>query len=270
MARILVASITNGIAVMERLLGEEHELLIATTMAEAVDKLEKEDVDLIMIGVHFDDSRMFDLMSQCKTITKNANKPIISFCTRDTPLTRTMHDSIDLATKALGAWIYLDQHDYNVKRNPDAEVRRVIERCLVSTERKKTKEKRADIQKQREELLRLRLALDAEEWSIDLEDKVADLRQKLSDVLLELSQAQSNSVSQQTKLAESKDLEDRVSHQVRLDENITAREERQIMLEESQQLAREQEIAKKEEVKARRLRHRLMVQSEQNKKAAQN
>lgn len=137
MARILVASISNGIEVMERLLGREHELLIATTMLEAIEKLEKEEVDLIMIGVHFDESRMFELMSHCKTMSKNGNKPIISFCTRDTPLTRTMHDSIDIATKALGAWIYLDQHDYSVKRNPDAEVRRVIERCLVGTERKK-------------------------------------------------------------------------------------------------------------------------------------
>ena len=53
--------------------------LIATTMAEAVAKLKEEEVDLIMISVYFDESRMFDLMSQCKAIPKNAKTPIISF-----------------------------------------------------------------------------------------------------------------------------------------------------------------------------------------------
>lgn len=251
---------------MERLLGEKHELVIATTLMESVAKLEEEEFDLIIIGVHFDESRMFELMSQCKAIPKNSIKPIICFCTRDTPLTRTMHHSIDTATKALGAWMYLDQHDYNVKRNPDAEMQRVVERCLLSTERKKTKEKRADIQKRRAELLRLRLALESEEWSVDLKDRVADLRQKLSDVLLVLSEVQVVSIAQQDKLAESKDLEDRVSSQVRSDENAMAQEERQIMFQESQQLAKEQvlwqkEIAKENEQKCRR------SDDEQRKKA---
>lgn len=257
MAHILVASVSNGVEFAQRLLAQEHDLIIVTTVSEAIAKLKEQDFDLVMIGVHFDESRMFELLAQCKTIPRNANKPVICFCTRDTPLTRTMHDSIDLSVKAFGAWIYLDQHDYNVKRNPDAEVRRVIERCLVSTERKKTKEKRADIQKRREEILRLRLALDQKEWSIDLEDRVADLRQKLSDVLLELSETLVTSVDQQEKLAKSKDLEDRVSPQVKSDENATALEERQIMLKESEQLAKEQEIAKREEAKSKELRHKL-------------
>lgn len=258
MGRILVASVSNGIDFVERLMGQDHEIVFASTTADAVAKLEEQDFDLIMIGVHFDESRMFELLSLCKTIARNVDKPIITFCTRDTPLTRAMHDSIEVTVKAYGAWIYLDQHDYNVKKNPDAEVRRVIERCLISTERKKTKEKRIDIQKRREELLRLRVAVNREEWSVDLEDRVAALRQKLSEVLLELSETLAASVAQQEKLAESKDLEDRVSPQAKSDENATAREERLIMLEECQQLAKEQQIAQSEEEKAKILRHKIL------------
>lgn len=261
MARILGACASSGVEFIQRLMGHDHELAFASTTAEAVAKLNEENFDLIMIDVHFDESRMFELLSECKIIATNAEKPIITFCTRDTPLTRTMHDSIEVTVKAYGAWIYLDQHHYNVKKDPDAEVRRIIERCLIGAERKKTGQKRLGLQKRREELLRLRLALDCEEWSVDLEDRVADLRQKLSDVLLELSETLITGIAQQEKLAESIDMEDRVSTQAMSDENTTAREERQIMREESQQLAKEQELARKEEEKAKRLRHRLLGHS---------
>lgn len=257
MARILIADEPDGAAFLQRLLEPEHGLIVVSTLKIALETLRQQIFDLIIIGVHFDDSRMFNLMAECKTIPECANKPIICFCTRDTPLTRTMHESIDMSAKALGAWMYLDQHDYNVKKNPDAELRRVIERCLVGRARKATQEKRQDIQKRREELLRLRQALEETEWSVDLEDRVADLRQKLSEILQELSQVQINNVGQYEKLAQSKDLDDRVSQQVTLAENEMARQERQQSLEESQQLAREQEIVSKEETKAKKGRRKL-------------
>ncbi len=42
-----------------------HELIFASTTVEAVGKLRQDDFDLLMIGVHFDESRMFELLSQC-------------------------------------------------------------------------------------------------------------------------------------------------------------------------------------------------------------
>lgn len=257
MARILIADTTDGVAFLERLLAKEHELTIASTMTEAVARLKQQDFDLIVVGVHFDESRMFELMAHCRDIPKNAEKPVICFCSRDTPLTRTMHESIDISSKALGAWIYLDQHDYNVKRNPDAELRRVIGRCLIGTARKKTQERRVDIQQRREELLRLRQALEDQEWTVDLEDRVAELREKLSKVLLELSKAHINNIGQQETMATSKDLEDRVSPPVKASENAMGHEEREIARLESEQLAKEQEIVPKEEEKARKGRRKL-------------
>lgn len=257
MARILIADEPDGATFLQRLLAEDHDLLVVNTFKLAAEMLRQQSFDLIIIGVHFDDWRMFDLMAACKNIPSIVGMPIICFCTRDTPLTRTMHESIDMSAKALGAWMYLDQYDYNVKKNPDAELRRVIERCLVGPARKTTQQKRQDIQRRRAELLRLREALEDEEWSVDLEDRVADLREKLSGVLLELSQAQVNNIGQYEKLAQSKDLDDRVSQQVTLAENEMARAERKQSLEESQQLAREQEIFSKEETKAKKGRRKL-------------
>jgi PleD family two-component response regulator len=135
MARILIASVSSGMAAMEHLLAKEDEMSIATTMAEAVAKLKEEEFDLLMISVHFDESRMFDLMSKCKAIPKNAKMPIISFCTQDTAAMDAIHDTISGVTKLLGAWTHLDLRDSNVKRSIDAEARGVIERCLLDNER---------------------------------------------------------------------------------------------------------------------------------------
>ena len=109
----------------------------------------------------------------------------------------------------MGAWMYLDQHEFNVTKDPDAEMRRIIERCLTEIA-KKNASKRVDIHRQREELLRLRQALEDEVWSLDLEDRVADLRVKLAEVLLDLSHVHMNGISQQEKIAESKHLDDRI------------------------------------------------------------
>lgn len=257
MARVLIADEPIGASFLQSLLADEHELLIVDTLKIAVETLWQRDFDLIIIGVHFDDSRMYELMTECKSIPTCIGKPIICFCTRETVLTRTMHESIDVSSKALGAWMYIDQHDYNVKKNPDAELKRVIERCLVGEARKVTQGQRQDIQKRRAQLLRLREALEEKEWTMDLEDRVADIREKLSHVLLELSRAQVDNIDQYEKLSQSKDLDDRVSVDVTLAENKMARAERQQSLQESKQLAKEQAIVPREEAKAKKGRRKL-------------
>lgn len=257
MSRIFIAATDDDVAAMGRILEGRHELFVVSTMAEALKKLKEQAFDLIMVGVHFNESRMFELLRDVYKTPEYSDTPVICFCTRDTPLTRTMHESIDVATRSLGAWMYLDQHEFNVSKDPDAEMRRIVERCLTDEARKKTQASRVDIHKRREELLRLRQALEDKEWSLDVEDRVANLRQKLSEVLLELSKAQIDSIEQQETIAESKHLEDRVSVPVKLNENGMGREERQMERQESEQLAKEQEIIPKEEEKGKEGRRKL-------------
>lgn len=130
-ARILLAATADDVATMERILGPQHEFLVVTTISEALVQLNELAFDMIMIGVHFDQSRMFDLLPHVHKSAENADTPIICFSTRDTPLTRTMHQTIEVSSKALGAWMYLDQQDYAVSKDPDTAMRRVIERCLT-------------------------------------------------------------------------------------------------------------------------------------------
>lgn len=258
MARILIAAAGKEFADMARILGPAHEFVTANDMSKALEMLKVEPLGLLMISVHFDQSRMFDLLRSKQSTSVWTNIPIICFCTRDTQLTRTAHESIDLATKALGAWMYLDYHKYSVSKDSDDELRRIVERCLTDDARKEIQAERVDIHKQREDILRLRQSLAGKEWSIDLEDRVAVLREKLAQVLLELSELQIASIAHQEVVAESDRMEDRVSVPVQCEEEALARDETKIEIQESEQLGKEQQIVPEEETKAKEGRRKLV------------
>lgn len=249
MTRVFIAATADDVTAIERILGQKHEFVVVGTVAQAVDKLKEQTFDLIMVGVHFNESRMFELLRDIHAARKNGDTSVICFCSRDTPLTRTMHESIDAASKAMGAWMYLDQHEFNVSKDPDDELRRIIERCLTGEARKVTQASRVDSQKQREELHRLREALESQEWSENLEDRVVELRRNLSAILLDLCESQMTSLSQQEEIAESRDQKDRVSEAVQTGENGAMRAERKLSREETQQTAKEVQIDEREETK---------------------
>lgn len=256
MARIFVAATADDVTAIKRILGQQHEFVLVGTVAQAVDKLKEQTFDLIMVGVHFNESRMFELLRDSHASRKNSDTPMICFCSLDTALTRTMHESIKVASKALGAWMYLDLHEFNVTKDPDEELRRIIERCLTGEARKKTQASRVDSQKQREELHRLRGALESQEWSEHLEDRVVELRRNLSAVLLDLCESQMTSLGQQEEIAESRDQKDRVSEAVQTAENQATREERKLSRDETQQTAKEVQMHEREAGKRTEGRHK--------------
>ena len=257
MAHILIADAPDGVVNLERILGPGHELVIAHSTTAALVVLKEQTFDLIIVGVHFDESRMFDLISKIRMISANADKPLICFCTRDNEMTRIMHNSLECSSKAFGAWMYLDQHEYNQTQDPDGELRRIIERCLIHGRRERTQLARTGVQLQRQEIQRLRSQLLAEEWSLEVEDRLGGLRRKLADVLLELSQLHVNYIGEQEEIATSRKLRDRVSEQVVTDENGLAREEGTQDLSEAEQSVSEQELFEREEEKAEHGRRRL-------------
>src|SRR5271156_3012169 len=113
MSIVLIADTQEDAVCLKRIM-QGHELVVANTMSEAVAALEAQTFDLIIIGLHFDDSQMFELIRETKKMPKNAHKPIICFCARDTRLARILHESLESTTKLLGSWMYLNEHAYNV------------------------------------------------------------------------------------------------------------------------------------------------------------
>jgi DNA-binding response OmpR family regulator len=248
MSKALIADTPKGAVTLERIL-QGHECTVVGTMDAAQIKLQAEAFDLIVAGLHFDDSQMFEFIREVKKSRKNADKPIICFCSRDTPISRLIHESLENTTKALGAWMYLAEHAYNVYQNPDAELRRIMERCLSEESRQEIQQQRLDIERQRAELQQLRMLLEAQEWSPEMQIYLDGLQHDLELLLKEVTRLHSAADSQRVSVAASRDLKDRVSQQVTMSENgMTSKEELQSATEDRQSVE-EARYARKEGVK---------------------
>ncbi|MBX9772228.1 MAG: hypothetical protein K2X29_12700 [Candidatus Obscuribacterales bacterium] len=234
MAQILIADTLNDSASLKRILSG-HEPVVVNTMRAAQAQLQEQSFDLIVVALHFDGSHMFELIREVRRSSNNSKKPIICYCARDTKLARLMHECLQIVTRTLGAWMYLSEHEYNVIQNPDAELRRIIERCLIAEKRKESLRRRMDLHRQRLEIQELRRLLIEQESSTDVEQFSSELTYRLESVLKEVSNLQVSTETLRTSISSSRDLKDRVSEDVIMcEDNMTRLEEVQSLEEACQ------------------------------------
>lgn len=235
MAQILIADTPNDSVSLKRILGG-HDPVIVNTMKAAQAQLQEQSFDLIVVTLHFDSSHMFELIREIRRSSNNSRKPIICYCARDTKVARLMHECLQIVTRTLGAWMYLSEHEYNVIQNPDAELRRIIERCLTAESRKESLRRRMDLHRQRLEIHELRCLLIGQESSTEeVEEYSSELTHRLESVLSEVSDLQVSTETLRTSIRSSRDLKDRVSADVtRCEDNMTRLEEVQSLEEACQ------------------------------------
>lgn len=247
-ANILIADTPQDSVSLKRIL-EGHEPVVVSTMQAAQAKLRQESFDLIIAALHFDGSHMFELIREVRKCPNNSDKPIICYCGRDTKMARQMKDCLQVITRALGAWMYLSEHEYNVYQNPDAELRRIMERCLTAEARRENLQRRMDLQRYRQEIQELRVMLEAQEQSSDVDCYSTELRHRLEPLLEEITQLQSSTETLNASISASRELKDRVSENITKHEDEMTRLEKVQFLEEVCQTTCEGELLKKEDGK---------------------
>jgi CheY-like chemotaxis protein len=106
MARILVAGIQAEIDRVCRTMSHAHELVTAKTLETAVNQIHRQGVDLIICGVQFDDSRMFELLS---TLKNNGHREVPFIVLRELPtrLSAQIEEISKEAVLLLGATDYI-------------------------------------------------------------------------------------------------------------------------------------------------------------------
>jgi PleD family two-component response regulator len=102
-----------------------HELTFVSTLDEAKRILAGRNFDLVAIGVHFDESRMFDLLRYVRWQERHRATPVVCVLTTDFAHQAIAAEGLEIAVKALGGTAYLD-----LKRAGDIEARRVIDDLL--------------------------------------------------------------------------------------------------------------------------------------------
>jgi DNA-binding response OmpR family regulator len=99
------------------------------TMSEARQALERGRYDLVLIGVYFDDSQMFDLVRAIRADEDHGEVPIV--CVRGrTGFTTVASSTLELALKTLAADEFVDLLHFGDDAAGNAALRAAVERLL--------------------------------------------------------------------------------------------------------------------------------------------
>ena len=103
------------------------ELYFVRAVDEALRALERDDFDLLVISVHFDDSRMFDLLRQVRIEGRNKGIPVV--CVREPGLafTAVSAHTLEVTCRALEANAFLDLASLKDDEERNAALRAAID-----------------------------------------------------------------------------------------------------------------------------------------------
>jgi DNA-binding NtrC family response regulator len=127
--KILVADVPELDARLAEVLGG-RELHFVRTVDQAMRALAQQDFELLVISVHFDDSRMFDLLREARTDARNRDIPIV--CVREPRhgFTAISSHTLEVTCRALDANLFLDLASLNDDAQRAAALRAAIEGLL--------------------------------------------------------------------------------------------------------------------------------------------
>jgi DNA-binding NtrC family response regulator len=104
--KVLAANTPAGYSIIEAAFAGKAELIHVKTVEEAAGRLVS-GVDLVLCGMHFDDSRMFDLLREANRIAPNV--PVVCCRLSGSVLTQAALEAMVSASAQLGARDFLDR-----------------------------------------------------------------------------------------------------------------------------------------------------------------
>jgi response regulator RpfG family c-di-GMP phosphodiesterase len=93
---------------MTQLLRHDFELVPCLTLEQAQHALRGGDIDLVIGGIHFDESRMFDLLRYAQADPTTRAIPFLCIKILDDQISPTLLQGVEIASRALGAREFID------------------------------------------------------------------------------------------------------------------------------------------------------------------
>jgi CheY-like chemotaxis protein len=106
------------------------ELAYARTLEEAAHAALKRNFDLIVIDMHFDDSRMFDLLRYLRSEEPLSGTPVICIRSHRFEWTNIAGEGLEIAVKALGGQAFIDLAKFGNDEAGNRQIRELIEGFL--------------------------------------------------------------------------------------------------------------------------------------------
>ena len=127
--RILVADTSDGDRRLSEILSG-FDLTFVRALAEAQRALARERFDLILVGVHFDDSRMFDLLRHLQASGGAPGCAVICMRSQHFQSPAISIEGLEIAAKALGCNLFLDLTWYADDATGNGAIRSLFEALL--------------------------------------------------------------------------------------------------------------------------------------------
>lgn len=131
--RILIAGVPETFDRLSAIL-VGYKPRFSDTVLKAQTELKSNDFGLVMIGVHFDGSRMFDLLRYIKASESHGHIPVICYRLIDRAKTRralTMK-SVEITAKMLGAVALVDLLDFADVESANIALRKLVDQTVDS------------------------------------------------------------------------------------------------------------------------------------------
>jgi DNA-binding response OmpR family regulator len=109
-----------------------HELTFARSLQQATALLESRDFDLVIVGVHFDESRMFDLLRHIRSGGRNSRARVVCILGHRFGSQAISIEGLEIATRALAADAFVDLSPYAEGAETGQALRKVLEPLLKS------------------------------------------------------------------------------------------------------------------------------------------
>lgn len=128
-AKVLVADVPELEDVFHSFFGAAHDVTYTPSYPEAISAIETNRYDLIIVGMHFDESRMFEVIRHIRHQGENVDTPVVGVRGMPTDLSENMHKAVEHAVEALGGNAFIA---FSLERDSLAAACRAIERFLPS------------------------------------------------------------------------------------------------------------------------------------------
>ena len=110
MARVLVADVPEMDGRIHDCL-PGHELVFVRSMWEAASALRRDGFSQIVIGLHFDESRMFELLTYVRSLPVYKEAAVVCVQGLEMVMPDAVRRTVDMAVKALGGTAFVDLRD---------------------------------------------------------------------------------------------------------------------------------------------------------------
>lgn len=131
--RILIAGVPETYGRLSTILAN-YTPHFANTFHEATAFLKSMVYDLVLIGVHFDESRMFDLLRYLKASDRHAQVLVVCYRATAGAETRTelTMQAVELACRVLGASGFLDLFQFPNEDAGNLALRKLVDQSLAA------------------------------------------------------------------------------------------------------------------------------------------